>query len=213
MAESKAMQKIKKKKWYGLYSKLFNNAYLGETMATEDNDLIGRAITVNLATLSGDIKRQAVSVGLVVSSVKDGKAQTDVVKYLTSPASIRRLVRRNVERIDTVVACPTKDGITVNVKIFCLAKSKTSGSVSKVLQRECRLLMIKEVAKLDYPEFVWSLIEHRVQSDIKKVLGKIYPLKAFEVKMFEVVHDAGKKEKPAEIIETPQSEEKGSESA
>ncbi|MFH1182594.1 MAG: hypothetical protein V1702_06565 [Candidatus Woesearchaeota archaeon] len=212
MAESKTLQKIKKKKWYGLYSKLFNNAFLGETMATEDKELVGRAVTVNLATLSGDIKRQAVSVGLVVSSVQDGKAYADVVKYLTSPASIRRLVRRNVERVDTIVTCPTKEGVMVNIKIFILAKSKTTGSVSKALQNECRSLMVNEVAKLDYPEFVWSLIEHRIQSDLKKALGKIYPLKALEVKMFEVVHDAGKKE-PTQVIEAPQSEEKASNSA
>jgi ribosomal protein S3AE len=210
MAELKGLQKIKKKKWYGIYSKVFNNAYLGETMAAEDKDLVGRAITVNLATLSGDIKRQAVSIGLVVSSVQDGKAYTDVVKYMTSPASIRRLVRRNVERIDTIVTCPTKDGVMVNVKLFVLAKSKTTGSVSKALQMECKILAVREVAKLDYSEFLWSLIEHHMQSDLKKALGKIYPLKAFEVKMFEVVRNAGK---VPEVIEAPQSEGKASESA
>lgn len=212
MVESKAMLKIKKKKWYSMYSKLFNNAFLGETVAAEDKDLIGRALTVNLATLSGDIKRQAVSVGLVVSSVQDGKAWADVVKYFTSPASIRRLVRRNVERVDTVVTCPTKDGVTVAIKIFVLAKSKTSSSISKALQLECKSLMVREVAKLDYPEFVWALIEHKIQFDLKRTLGKIYPLKAMEVKMFEVVQNAGKSE-PAPVIEAPQSEGKASESA
>jgi ribosomal protein S3AE len=177
---------------------------LGQTLATEDSELIGRVVNVNLATLSGDVKRQSVSLRFRISTVKDSKAYADVISYHTSGAAIRRFVRRNVNRIDLSTVCQTSDNVKLRVKVFILTKSKTSGSVMHGLQKTCLELLAKEVAKMEYGEFVWSLIEHKTQSELRKALSKIYPIKTFEIKMFNLLrgeHEAkpSKEKAPAKV--------------
>ncbi|MBN2454153.1 hypothetical protein JXB11_01265 [Candidatus Woesearchaeota archaeon] len=207
MAEAKTLQKAKKKKWYPIHSKLFNDALLGETLATEANDLIGRVVSVNLATLAGDVKRQSVSLRFRISSVKEGKVYADVISYLTSGSAIRRLVRRNVERADITSVCETLDKVRVKIKVFLLTRSKTSGSVLHSLQKECLGMLAKEIGKIEYGDFVWSLIEHKLQSELRKGLSKIYPLKAFEIKMFNVVSGEQAEKKAPKQEKAPSNEE------
>ena len=51
--------KWKKKKWYNLVApKMFNSQQLGQTLASDDSQLKDRTTTLNLMTLTRDIKKQ-----------------------------------------------------------------------------------------------------------------------------------------------------------
>ena len=189
MAEAKTLQKVKKKKWYAMCARMFNNAALGETFAAEESKLLGRVVSVNLASLSGDIKRQSVSLRFKISSVKEGNAYADVISYVTSANAIKRLVRRGVERFDISFTAETSDHVKVRIKTIVLTRSKTSSSVLKALRKACTESIAKETSNMSYEQLISALIEHRLQSELRKSLSKIYPLKAFEIKVLHVLHE------------------------
>jgi ribosomal protein S3AE len=196
MAEAKTLQKVKKKRWYPIHAKLFNDRLLGESLASEADELLGRAVNANIASITGDVKQQSVTLRFRINSVKDNKAYADVIGYVLSGTAIKRLVRRNLKRIDDSLVCETEDHVKLRIKIFLLTRSTTSSKVMNALHKLANESIIKRVAKLKYSEFVKVLIEHKLQSDLKRVLSEIYPLRAFEIKMFELIA----KEKAAKAI-------------
>jgi ribosomal protein S3AE len=184
MAELKTLQKAKKKRWYPIHARGFNDAFLGETLASNEKGLLGRVVSANLASLTGDIKRQSVTLRFEIRSVKEGKGYADVVGYALSNTAIKRLVRRNVERVDMSLLCQTADNVKVRIKTFILTRSATGRGVLNSLHKASIESLTKSVGKLKYDDLVVALIEHKLQSELKHSLSKVYPLKSFEIKMF-----------------------------
>ncbi len=119
MAEEKAKKesRVKKKKWIQVLApKSFRNEVIGEVYAFEAQSLIGRVVTVNLMSLTGDMKKQNTNLKFVINAVEGGKAITELDGYHLIPASIRRLVRRGKKRIDISFTCLTSDKKKVRMK-------------------------------------------------------------------------------------------------
>ena len=97
------MVKVKtvKKQWYSIIApKLFNNVVLGETLVYEPEKMVGKCLKQNLMNLTNDIKRQNINVNFEIVNVENGKAHTEIIGYNMVTSSVKRFVRRNVEKID-----------------------------------------------------------------------------------------------------------------
>ena len=188
MAAAKQLTKVIKKKWFAIHATpAFNSVFLGDCYTTSADRLVGRALTVNLATITNDIRQQAVNLKFSVAKVEDDKGVAEIVGYELSPSSIRRMVRRGSDRLDETMSCETKDGKKLIMKMMMVTKSSTTSSVHKALRRRLVDLATKEAKSQLYDSFVEAILGAKFQTAVKADLKKIYPLKAIEIKRFGLV--------------------------
>jgi len=186
--------KVMKKEWYPILApKIFQNAVLGETYVYKPEQMVGKGITQNLMNLTNDVKRQNINIDFKVADVQDGKALTDVVGYYMVQSSIRRLVRRNIEKITMSFPCKTSDNKNLQIKPLLITRAATTNSVATKIRKNAQDLLVKYVSSISYDNLVNDLVNHNLQNSLRKTLSKIYPLRVCEIRSMEIV-DLEKKE-------------------
>ena len=182
MAEAKIL-KVKKKKWYPILApKIFRQMQIGEMPLDDARKAIGRAVTANLMELTNDIKKQNINIKFVITKTDSDKLLTETIGYEVIPASIKRIVRRGRERIDSSIHCITADNKSIRIKTLLLARSTIRGSVKAALLRNLNDYLIKTIKKMPYEGLITELVSHKLQKTIYAQLSKIYPLKACEIR-------------------------------
>jgi len=167
--EAKATLKVKKKKWYVIVApKLFKNVEMGEIPITEGKLAVGRSITVNLMTLTNDIKKQNANLTFVIDDMQNNRANTTMVGYFISPASVKRVVRRGKERINFSFVCKTSDNKNVRIKPLILPNNKVKGSISARLKRTAIDLIKKYAAKESFENLMRDIIIDKLQKTVKR---------------------------------------------
>ena len=212
--------KILKKEWRPILApKIFQSAVLGETHVYDPEQMIGKGVTANLMSLTSDVKRQNVNIHFEVFDVQDGKAITNVVGYYMVQSSIKRLIRRNIEKISMSFPCKTSDNKTIQLKPLLITRSSTTGSVATRMRRNAQDLLVKHISSISYDNLINDLVTHKLQNSLKKTLSKIYPLRMCEIGSMEIVDlekkeqvkskaKTEKKERPAKKVEESKEGEK-----
>ncbi|MFO8016122.1 MAG: hypothetical protein R6U32_03385 [Candidatus Woesearchaeota archaeon] len=181
----------KKKRWHRILApKLFNEMVLGETPALDPNTIVGRRVTTNMTTLTGEIKKQNISVTFEVNKVMGDTAYTGMKRMEMSPAALRRLVRRGKKRVDDSFLCKTSDGKRVWMKPFMITFSNTTNSVLTNLRKHAKAHIIRSVRGMAYETLCKELVSNNLQRNIKKPLSKIYPLRVFDIRVMELESEA-----------------------
>ena len=200
MAEQKTT-KVKKKTWYTIVApKYFNELVLGETPVYDPQEMIGKVVTVNLMVLTNDMKKQNINVEFKVDKLEGNRGNTSIMGYALIPSSVKRMVRRNRDKIDTSFVCKTSDGVLIRIKPLLITKANAKGSVLSKLLNHCTEYGTRLVAKLSAEKFVEDLINHNFQDALYGELKKIYPLKTCEIRMMKIV-PAGKKVRVEKVVE------------
>lgn len=195
MAEAKQALKIVKKKWLPIKaSKFFNHEFLGECYVPGPEHLLGRTIAANLANLTGDIRQQSVTLKFLVTSLEDDAGIADVVSCEMAPPAIRRVVRKGSDRIDESFVCEAENGQKVRIKPMIITKAASTSAVHRLLRKALVSSIAKYVRKHAFESLINEVITSKLQTTVKSELKKIYPLKAVEVRVLEIVSEGeGKK--------------------
>jgi len=194
-------QKIMRKEWYPIFApRVFNNAFLGETHVYESRQMMGKGLTINLMNLTNDAKRQNININFEVVDVQNGKGLTNVIGYNMVQSSIKRLIRRNIEKVDMSFFCKTSDNKDLQVKPILITRSATKGSVVARIRRTVQDFIVKYVGSVSYDNLVNDLVNHKLQSLLKKDINKIYPLRICEIRSMEVIDLEKKKEAKAKAV-------------
>jgi small subunit ribosomal protein S3Ae len=198
--------KVIKKEWYPVLApKIFGNMVLGETYVYEPEQMVGKRMTKNLMSLTNDIKRQNISINFKVANVQNGKALTDVIGYYMVQSSVRRLIRRNIEKIDMSFLCKTSDNKNLQIKPLLVTRSATTGSVATKIRRNAQDFLVKYISSISYDNLLNDMITHKMQNFLRKDMNKIYPLRVCEIRSMEIV-DLEKKEEAKKKIESSKKE-------
>ena len=175
--------KVKKKQWYPIVApKLFNDAVLGETLVYEPQSLIGRTLSHSLMNLTNDMRRQNTSISCRIAGIDGNKAMTSIIGYYIIPSSVRRLIRRNSEKMDMSFACDTLDNVHMRVKPLVITKADVKGSVAAKMRNFIVQHMTKTIKKMNFEDLMNDIISHKLQSDMRAILNKIYPIKVCEIR-------------------------------
>jgi ribosomal protein S3AE len=192
MATKNIAVKKKKKVWLSIYSpESMGNLLLGESHVYEKEELIGKTLTLNLATITNDMKKQNINVTFKVVSVAENKGHTELVNYVLVSSYIKRLIRRNREKIDDSFLAKTKDGKVVRVKPIAITNSDTFNSIVTKIRLGMKALIKSALKQRTYDEFVNDIISMRFQKEMKEKLNKIYPLKYIDVRQI-LLEEKGK---------------------
>ena len=207
--KTKAIKEVKKK-WMNIFApEMFGKAYLGETLVADASEMKGKTIVTNLMDLTKSIKQQNINIRFKVNEIKDNDAFTEVVEYQMNPSSIRRLVRRNIAKLDDSFIVTTSDSKYVRVKPLVITRTEAKDSVTRVMWKETRNVIIKEASSRTYEAFVKDVVAGKIQTSLSQRLNKIYPVRIVAIRMFEAVASIKGKKLPEaeELPERPADEE------
>lgn len=203
MAKAKvAKRKIKKKIWFQILApQLFNNQIMGETLASEPDELIGKLIPINLMSLTNDMRKQNIKMKFRINKVVGEKANTEIIGFEMIPSGIKRLVRRSKRKMDESLVVETADNIKLRVKLIMITLNFTSKPVVADIRKALRERLDKTVKKMKYEEFISETVEHKIQNIIKKQISKIYPVKICEIRHISIEKGRKVPEEKAKDIE------------
>lgn len=216
-----AQSQIKKKKkiWVPINSpKMFGERKIGETYVYSANEAMGKTIEQNLMILTGDIKKQHITLKFVVDSVSGGTAHTHLISYSMAPSYIKRIVRRRRDKIDYSKVFKTKDNFNVRIKPLIITNTKARGSALTALTKRSQALIASRVSQLMFQELVEEIISFRLQSYVRNNLKSIFPVKSSEIRIFKIektgdssegvaVEDKTKAEEPKAAEQEQKAEE------
>jgi len=183
MAET---QTLKRKKWIGiLASPEFNNAEIGETLVSENTNLIGRKLEANLANLTQDPKSQNIKIKFKIREVKDNEAYTEIFSYEMLSTYVKRVIRPAKEKMDDSFEYSTKDSIKIKIKTLILTKAKTKKSILTSIRLKSREFLKDYCSKSEFKKLIIDLASHNLQKELKNTLKRVYPLSVCEIRIMQ----------------------------
>ncbi|MCD6403776.1 hypothetical protein DRN62_03860 [Nanoarchaeota archaeon] len=170
--------------WYKILApKVFNEQEIGQTLGS---NLVGRVVKLPLSRLIDDITKQHIHLFLRLKEVEDGVVRTEIKGYELSRAYLARLVRRRTSRIDSIDKVKTKDGKEIVVKSMLITAHKATQRQRYLLRKRLSQYIQKVVPEYNWEAFILALAVGRFQSEIKRRLKKIYPIRHAEIRKVEL---------------------------
>ena len=160
--------KKRKKRWYGLVApKEFSDKRIGETLAGEPNEILGRNVKINLMNLIDDYKRQGVNIKFKVESVNDDNAVCKTIGYEMLKSHARRIVRKGADKMDDSFLVQTKDGGKFRIKPIIVTRTRVSHPTLGKIRKIVQAYVTEKVKELSSTELFESVIQSRLQKEIR----------------------------------------------
>lgn len=195
--------KVKKKKWVPVLApKLFNNVVLGETHISDDAQLATKNVTLNLSTVTNDIRKQNYLVRFDVTHVKEGKAHTMLIGLNMTPSGLKRQVRRGRTKVEDSFLTKLKTGQVVRVKPVVVTVNRCSKPARTDIRLAIREKLKQVLANATLDSFVQEVLENKIQRVLKDVAGKHHPTRSADVRAIQLVPGSRiANEEPEEKVE------------
>lgn len=187
LIKKKAPLAKKKKTWFQIVAPdIFGKSVIGETLVEDSKHMVGKTIQLSLMNLTGDMKKQNISITFAVDSVADGKGHSRIIGYEIAPSSIKRLVRRGRMRVDTSFVCQTKDGMKIRVKPFLLTSHETNKSILTAIRKYATAFIATYFSKYEYDTVLKDIISGKLQAGVKEATHSTYPIKISEIRLLKL---------------------------
>jgi small subunit ribosomal protein S3Ae len=179
------------KVWFTIQAPgLFQRVALGETMATEPEQIVGRTIETTLQELSGgsDIGKAHVKLRFSIERVTNGNvAETRFTGHDLTSDYIRRLARRKRSKIDLSLRLTTKDGVAIQVKPVAVGEQRLQGNLQTELRHKIQSILEEEAAAKTAAVFVREMLQGELNRILANGVRTLYPLKKIEIRSSEVI--------------------------
>lgn len=173
-----------KKVWYRVVGpKLFGQMEIGETYLAAPEGAIGKNLRVNLKDITGNVKDQNAYVKFTIDQLEGTTLKASTSGFELTATYIKRMVRKNTNRIDDYLVFKTKDGKNVVLKTLIITQSKAQNSVQKQLRQKMKAFLHDEVKNNNFEIVVGNLVSRKTQMGLKKLLYKIYPINEAAVRV------------------------------
>jgi len=206
----------KAKKWYNIQAPpSFDNVTVADTLADNPDNLINRVTGVSLQDLTNDFRKSHITLFFKVDKVEDTNAHTKFVGHSLTSDYLRRMIRRRRSKIEGVYDAKTRDGAVIRVKPFATTDKRIQNSQRRIVRNSMKKIIMDQAKTSTLSEFVKSIIDGKVGSDIYKSCKKLYPVKRVEIFKTEVIsqptikiEDKKPKKEKKEEKEEPEKTEK-----
>lgn len=190
MAKAVVKDTWKLKKWYNVYApESFNSAVIGETIAMEPDQLIGRVVESSVGDITGDndMRKQKQKLYFRITEVKGSDAKTEFIREEITRDYERSLVKRRNTRIDSIIDAQTKDGKKFRVKLVGLAGKRPQTTQITAMRAKFKELLQKSASEKGTNEFLQDVIYGRMVSQLYKSANKYYPMRHLTLRRCEVL--------------------------
>jgi small subunit ribosomal protein S3Ae len=178
-AARKQRDKWKSKRWFTIRAPRppwsFN--IIGETIAEDEEQLIGRHYEIMQNELDGDFSKMHVKVQFRISGVVGADALTEYIGHEMLKDHIRRLVRRDRGKIDDTVDVVTEDGFYIRVKPLMISRHRIKGSQKQQMRTLARDIILKVGATSTWVEMQKASLDGTLETQIKEAASKIQPVR------------------------------------
>jgi small subunit ribosomal protein S3Ae len=188
---------------------LFQHVELGETVASEPEQVIGRTIEATLPELSGtpDAGKAHVKLRFQIERLSgDGVAEARFVGHDLTSDYVRRLARRKRSKIDSAVTVTTKDGVRIVLKPVAVGEQRLQTRLRAQLRHRIVEILNEQAQQHSAPQFVGEMIQGELSKALSHGVKSLYPLKKIEIRRSEVlgtISDEIPPPEPAAVADSP----------
>jgi small subunit ribosomal protein S3Ae len=169
---------------------LFQHVELGETAATEPEQVIGRTLETTLPELSGisDAGKAHVKLRFQIERLSgDGVGEARFVGHDLTSDYVRRLARRKRSKIDLSLTVTTKDGVQVILKPVAVGEQRLQSRLRAELRHRIVQILTEQAAEKPAPQFVQEMLQGELSKALAHGVKSLYPLKKIEIRRSEVL--------------------------
>ena len=180
--------KTKRKTWHTvLASAVFGKKELGESFLGSPEEAVGRFLKINLKDLTGNMRDQNAYVSFKIVKWQGSTLDTIHTGYELTSASVKRMVKKNCNRLDDYFLFMTKDNKPLVVKTLMFTIKKISRSIRTQLRKVLKEILAEEFKKNNFDAIFSNIIAYKTQQTAKKQLAKVYPLKEMAIRKLVLV--------------------------
>ncbi|SEH41070.1 MULTISPECIES: 30S ribosomal protein S3ae [Halopenitus] len=182
MSERSVSKQTQEKRWYSVLApEQFDRDEIGETLAEEPEQVVGRTITTTLGDLNQDSSGNNTKLTFKITDVGSDTAYSEFVKYELTRDYLRSLVRRGSSKVEASITVLTTDDYRVRLQPVSLTTKKADRSQEQAIRRVMIDQVHEAAADRTFEELVDSVVEGRLSSAIYGDAKTIYPLRRVEV--------------------------------
>ena len=178
-AARKQRDKWKSKRWFTIRAPRHPWSFrvIGETIAEDEEQLIGRHYEMVQNELDGDFSKMHVKVQFRISGVVGADALTEYIGHEFLKDHIRRQVRRDRGKIDDTVDVVTEDGFYIRIKPLMISRHRLKGSQKQQMRTLARDIILKVGATSTWVDFQKATLDGTLEAQIREAASKIQPIR------------------------------------
>jgi small subunit ribosomal protein S3Ae len=206
--------KWRSKHWFKVRAPgLFQHVELGETVASEPEQIVGRTLETTLPEISGgaDAGKAHIKLRFRIERIGgDGAAEARFIGHDLTSDYVRRLARRKRSKIDTSFVVTTKDGVEIVVKPVAVGEQRLQTRLRAELRHKIVEILVDEAKQRTSAEFVREMLQGELSKALAHGVKTLYPLKKIEIRRSEVrgvISDEIPGPEPATAVEGPAAPE------
>ena len=183
-AARKQRDKWKAKRWFTIRAPRnpWSFRVIGETLAEESEQLIGRTYDIMQNELDGDFSKMHVKVVFRITDSVGGDALTEFVGHTVLKDHIRRQIRRHRGKIDDTVDVVTEDGYYVRFKPLLISRSRVKSSQKSAIRASARETILTMGASSTWIQLQKSLLDGTMEAAIKESVSKVTPVRTVMIR-------------------------------
>jgi small subunit ribosomal protein S3Ae len=182
MSERSVSRQKQEKRWYTVHApEQFDREELGETLAEEPEQVLGRTVDTTLGEIREDAGENNTKLSFKITDVGSDAAYTEFIKHELTRDYMRSLVRRGASKVDGYVTVLTTDDYRTQLQLVAYTTKKADDSQERAIRR-VMIDMIEEAAEeRTFQELVDGVVNGRLSSAIYGEAKTIYPLRRVEI--------------------------------
>ena len=183
-AARKQRDKWKAKRWYTIRAPRnpWSFRVIGETLAEDSEQLIGRTYDIMQNELDGDFSKMHVQVVFRITESVGGDALTEFVGHNVLKDHIRRQIRRHRGKVDDTVDVVTEDGYYVRFKPLLISRSRVKSSQKSAMRASARETILTMGASSTWIQLQKALLDGTMEAAIKESVSKVTPVRTVMIR-------------------------------
>ena len=190
-AARRQKDKWKAKRWYSIRAPRnpWSFKVIGETIAEEEDMLVGRPFEIMQNELDGDFTKMHVKIKFRIKEVVGNDAITEFVGHDVMKDFVRRQIRRDRGKIDDTIDVVTEDGYFVRIKPFIVTRSSVKASQKNESRSVTRNEVVKFCAQSTWINVQKALMDGSLEETVSKAISKIQPVRAVFFRRSQLIQD------------------------
>ena len=190
-AARRQKDKWKSKRWYSIRAPRnpWSFKVIGETIAEEEEMLLGRPFEIMQNELDGDFTKMHVKIKFRIKEVVGNDAITEFVGHDVMKDFVRRQIRRDRGKIDDAIDVVTEDGFFVRIKPFIVTRSSVKASQKHESRSVTRNEVVKFCSKSTWINVQKALMDGSLEETVSKAISKIQPVRAVFFRRSQLIQD------------------------
>ena len=160
---------------------------IGETLAEDPSQLIGRNYEIIQNELDGDFSKMHVKVVFKVTDVLGNDAITEFVGHELLKDHVRRQVRRDRGKIDDTIDVVTEDGFYVRFKPLMISRARIKSSQKQQMRTIARDIILTTGATSTWFKLQAATLDGTLENKIKEAVSKIQPVRTVVIRRTQLI--------------------------